>query len=112
MRQIEEGVLLRVFVNEGDKYHGQPLYEKIVKEARAHHLAGATVTRGILGYGADSRMHTTKVLRLSEDLPVIVEIFDKEQRVNQFVDMLDAFVTTGMMTLEKVKMFRYPPESC
>ena len=107
MRHKEEGVLLRVFLNENDRYHGKPLYEKIVEEARAHHLAGATVTRGILGYGADSRMHTTKVLRLSDDLPVIVEIFDEEERVNELVDVLDAIVTTGTMTLEKVRIFRY-----
>ncbi len=110
MRLTEEGLLLRIFLNEGDKYQGTPLYEHVVLEARANHIASAIVTRGIMGYGTDSQMHTAKVLRLSEDLPVVVEIFDKEEKIQEFIRTLNTVVAVGMMTLEKVKIFKY--EQC
>jgi PII-like signaling protein len=101
------GTLLRVFIGESDRWHGKPLYEAIVLAAREHKLAGATVLRGPMGYGASSRVHTSKIVRLSEDLPMIIEIVDTEAAIEAFVPVLDAMVTEGMITLEKVQVVRY-----
>ncbi|MDD5645437.1 MAG: DUF190 domain-containing protein [bacterium] len=107
MKLPEEGMLLRIFIGESDKHNGKPLYEQIVLEARKLGLAGATVLRGIMGYGADSRMHTAKVLRLSEDLPVIIEIVDTEGNLDKIIPFLDATVTEGLITMEKVRVIKY-----
>jgi PII-like signaling protein len=107
MKLPEEGMLLRIFVGETDRYEGKPLYEWIVLKARQMHLAGATVTRGILGFGADSRLHSAKVLRLSEDLPVVIEIVDTEENLNKLLPFLDNAVLEGLITLEKVRVIKY-----
>ncbi len=103
----EDGMLLRIFIGESDRYDGRPLYESIVLAARAQGLAGATVLRGVLGYGAHSRLHAAKVLRLSEDLPLVVEIVDSEERLQEFLPWLEEAVGEGLVTLEKVRVFRY-----
>ena len=102
-----EAKLLRIFIGESDKYEGRPLYEAIVEAARARHLAGATVLRGPLGYGASSRIHTAKILRLSEDLPMVIEIVDVEEKINAFLPELDAMIDEGLVTLEKVEVLFY-----
>jgi len=107
MRLPEEGMLLRIFIGESDNYKGKALYEQIVLKARGLNLAGATVTRGIMGFGADSRMHTAKLLRLSEDLPVVIEIVDTEENLNKLLPFLDEVVVEGLITLEKVKVIKY-----
>ena len=107
MKLESESFLLRIFVGESDKIEGKPLHEVIVKEARARGMAGATVLRGFLGFGAHSRIHTSKVLRLSEDLPIVVEIVDKEERINAFLPELDRMITEGLVTLEKVQVIAY-----
>ncbi|MCK9554839.1 DUF190 domain-containing protein [bacterium] len=107
MKLPEEGMLLRIFIGESDKHNGKPLYEQIILEARKLGLAGATALRGIMGYGADSKMHTAKVLRLSEDLPVIIEIVDTEENLNKIIPFLDKIVTEGLITMEKVKVIKY-----
>ena len=107
MKLPEEGMLLRIFIGESDNYNGKALYEQIVIKARQMNLAGATVTRGIMGFGADSRMHTTKLLRLSEDLPVVVELVDTEENLNKLLPFLDETVTEGLITLEKVRVIKY-----
>lgn len=106
----EDGMLLRVFIAESDRYRGQPLYEAIVLAAREQGLAGATVLRGVLGYGAHSRLHAAKVLRLSEDLPLVVEIVDREDKLRDFLPWLDAAVGEGLVTLEKIQVLRYRRE--
>jgi len=107
MKLPEEGTLLRIFIGESDKFKGKPLYEQIVNKARELHLAGATVIRGIMGFGADSRMHSAKILRLSEDLPIIIEIVDTEENLNKLQPFLDETVTEGMITMEKVRVIKY-----
>jgi len=107
MRIEGEGQLLRIFIGENDHWEGKPLYEAIVQQAREAGLAGATVSRGIEGFGAQSRIHTTKVLRLSEDLPVVIEIADKAEKIQAILPLLDKMVTEGMMTLEKVNIIAY-----
>jgi uncharacterized protein len=107
----EEGMLLRVFIGESDHYKGKALYEQIVLKARELNLAGATVLRGIMGFGADSRMHTAKVLRLSEDLPVVVEIVDSEEKLNTLLPFLDEVVQEGLITLEKARVIKYRHKS-
>lgn len=107
MRLPEEGMLLRIFIGESDNYKGKALYEQIVLKARELNLAGATVTRGIMGFGADSRMHSTKLLRLSEDLPVVVELVDTEDNLNKLLPFLDEMVTEGLITLEKARVVKY-----
>ena len=102
-----EGVLLRVFIGEADTYQGKPLYEQIVLRARALNLAGATVVRGVMGFGRASRIHTAKVLRLSEDLPVVVEIVDTEERINALLPFLDEAVEGGLVTLERAQVIAY-----
>ncbi|MFA5389049.1 MAG: DUF190 domain-containing protein [Candidatus Omnitrophota bacterium] len=107
MRLPEEGMLLRIFVGESDSYKGKALYEQIVLKARELNLAGATVIRGIMGFGADSRMHTAKLLRLSEDLPVVIEIVDTEENLNKLLPFLDEVVVEGLITLEKARVVKY-----
>jgi uncharacterized protein len=102
-----EGSLLRIYLGEQDKWQHHPLYEAIVLKAREMGLAGATVLRGPMGYGANSHMHTAKILRLSEDLPVLIEIVDKEDRINAFLPELDKMLGDGLVTLEKVHVIRY-----
>lgn len=102
-----DGTLLRVFVGESDKYKGVPIYEWIVEEARRDGLAGATVLRGLQGFGAHSRLHTAKILRLSSDLPVVIEIVDTEEKIETFMTKVDNAVTEGLATLEKVKIRLY-----
>jgi PII-like signaling protein len=103
----EEGHLLRIFVGESDRHGGLPLYEWIVRQARERGLAGATVLRGVEGFGAHSRLHTAKVLRLSEDLPIIVEIVDSKEKIEAFLPVIDASIPEGLATLEKVQIRLY-----
>ncbi len=107
MNLPSEAELLRVFVGESDKHHGRPLYEAIVEEARRRGMAGATVLRGTMGFGANSRIHTAKVLRLSEDLPMVVEIVDKPERVAEFLPNLETMIGEGLVTLERVRVIIY-----
>ncbi len=107
MKLPEEGMLLRIFIGESDHYQGKALHEQVVLKAREMNLAGATVLRGIMGFGADSRMHTAKLLRLSEDLPIIVELVDTEENLNKLMPFLDETVTEGLITLEKVRVIKY-----
>ncbi len=103
----EDAVLLRIFLGENDRWHHGPLYEAIVLKAREMHLAGATVLRGPMGFGRASRLHTTKILRLSEDLPLVIEIVDSEEKINGFLPALEEMMGSGLVTLEKVKVLRY-----
>jgi PII-like signaling protein len=107
MRLPEEAELLRIFIGESDRWQGKPLYEVIVVEARRRGMAGATVLRGIMGFGADSRMHTAKILRLSEDLPIIIEIVDKPERIAEFLPELDTMIEEGLITLERARVIAY-----
>jgi uncharacterized protein len=107
MRLPEEAELLRIFVGESDHYQGKPLYEAIVLEARKRGMAGATVLRGVMGFGANSRIHTAKVLRLSEDLPIVVEIVDNPERIAAFLPELDAMIQEGLITLERARVIAY-----
>ena len=102
-----DGKLLRIFVGENDKYEGQPLYEWIVRKARERGLAGATVLRGLEGFGAHSRLHTAKILRLSSDLPIVVEIVDTEEKIEAFLPAIDDAVEEGLATVEKVEIRFY-----
>ncbi len=113
MKIPQDGFLLRVFLGESDQWHGRPIYEAIVLKARELHLAGATVLRGPMGFGAKSRLHTAKVLRLSEDLPVVIEIVDSKEKIDELLPHIDEMVTEGLVTLEKVQVIKYradPPE--
>jgi uncharacterized protein len=107
MQVPRDAVLLRIFIGEDDRHQHLPLYEAIVLKAREHHLAGATVLRGPMGFGHSSRLHTAKVLRLSEDLPMVVEIVDSEDKINAFLTLLDGMMGSGLVTLEKVKVLQY-----
>jgi len=107
MKLPEDARLLRIFVGESDKFEGRPLYEEIVQRAREKGLAGATVLRGILSFGASSRIHTAKILRLSEDLPVVIEIADKSERIETFLPELDGMISEGLVTLEEIKVIAY-----
>ena len=107
MKLPEQGMLMRIFIGESDLHKGRPLYEQIVLTARELSLAGATVIRGIMGFGATSRIHTTKILRLSEDLPVIIEIVDTEENLNKLIPFLDETVKDGLITMEKVRVIKY-----
>jgi uncharacterized protein len=109
MKIPEEAVLLRIFIGENDSFEGRPLYEAIVLKAREQHLAGATVLRGPMGYGRSSRLHTAKILRLSEDLPLVIDIIDGEQQIRDFLPELEAMMGSGLVTLEKVRVLRYGP---
>lgn len=107
MKLPSEAFLLRIFIGESDRAGNRPLYEVIVEKARARGLAGATVTRGFLGFGANSRIHTSKVLRLSEDLPVVVEIVDIEEKIEALLAELDQLIGEGLVTLERVRVIAY-----
>jgi PII-like signaling protein len=107
MKLPDEGKLLRIFVGESDTLKGKSLYEAIVLKARELNLAGATVFRGIMGYGASSRIHSIKLLRLSEDLPVMIEIVDSEDNINKILPFLDETVKEGLITIEKVTIIKY-----
>ncbi len=109
MKLEGHGLLLRVFIGEADRWRGRPLYEALVAEARERGLAGATVTRGVLGFGAKSRLHSAKVLRLSEDLPLVVEIVDREDRIRAFLPVCDEMIGDGLVTLERVEVLKYSP---
>ena len=103
----QDAVLLRIFIGESDRYQHRPLYEAIVLKARELELAGATVLRGPMGFGKSSHLHTAKILRLSMDLPIVIEIVDSEEKVNAFLPMLDQMMGGGLVTLERVKVIRY-----
>ncbi len=107
MKIPQDGFLLRIFLGESDQWQGRPLYEAIVLKARELHLAGATVLRGPMGFGAKSRLHTAKVLRLSEDLPVVIEIVDRKEKIDELLPHIDEMVTEGLVTLEKVQVIKY-----
>src|SRR5580765_2830383 len=119
MQIPHEAVLLRIFIGEGDRWEHKPLYEAIVLKAREAHLAGATVLRGPMGFGKSSRLHTAKILRLSMDLPIVIEIVDSEEKIQTFLPVLDEMMKGGLVTLEKVKVLHYrasveaesPPQS-
>src|SRR5690349_1539188 len=107
MHVPRDAVLLRVFIGEDDRYKHRPLYEAIVLKAREAKLAGATVLRGPMGFGRSSRLHTTKILRLSEDLPVVVEIVDSQERIDAFLPMLEEMMGSGLVTIEKAQVIQY-----
>ncbi len=107
MKLPEEAELLRIFIGEEDRHRGKPLYEVIVRMAREQGLAGATVLRGMLGFGANSRIHTAKILRLSEDLPIVIEIVDQPERIEQFLPMLEPIIQEGLITLEPIRILAY-----
>ena len=107
MNAPQDALLLRIFIGESDRYESRPLYEAIVLKARALKLAGATVLRSPLGFGACSHLHTAKILRLSDDLPMVIEIVDTEDQINAFLPVLDAMIGGGLVTLEKVRVLHY-----
>ena len=107
MKLEGEGKLLRIFIGESDRWKGTPLYEAIVLAARERGLAGATVLRGPMGFGANSHIHTAKILRLSEDLPIVIEIVDLEDKINEFLPLLDEMVAEGLITVSAVHVVRY-----
>jgi len=102
-----EALLLRIFIGESDRWQHKPLYEAIVLAAREAHLAGATVLRGPMGFGKSSLVHTSKIIRLSQDLPLVIEIVDSEENINSFLPKLDPMIGGGLVTLEKVKVLHY-----
>jgi len=107
MQIPNEATLLRIFIGESDRWEHKPLYEAIVLKAREAHLAGATVLRGPMGFGKASRLHTAKILRLSMDLPIVIEIVDSEEKINAFLPSLEPMIGGGLVTLEKVKVIHY-----
>ena len=107
MRRPEDATLLRIFIGEDDRHGSEPLHQAIVLKARDMHLAGATVLRGAVGFGRSSRLHTASILRLSEDLPVVIEIVDSTDKIDGFLPVLDGMMVGGLVTLEKVKVVRY-----
>lgn len=111
MQLPHQAVLLRIFLGENDRHQHRPLYEAIVLKAREMHLAGATVLRGPMSYGHSSRLHTAKILRLSEDLPVVIEIVESEEKINEFLPVLDGMMGSGLVTLEKVQVLQYGKNS-
>jgi len=102
-----DGKLLRIFIGEADKWQGKPLYEEIILLAKKNGMAGATAIKGFMGFGCKSHMHTTKILRLSQDLPIIIEIVDSEEKINEFIPYLDEMVKEGLITLEKANVIMY-----
>ena len=110
MQVEEKAALLRIFIGENDRFGQHPLYEAIVLKAREQGLAGATVLRGPMGFGHSSRLHTAKILRLSEDLPVVVEIIDSEQNITAFLPLLEEMVKGGLVSIEEVRVLRYGPD--
>ena len=111
MQLPHDAMLLRVFIGESDRWEHKPLYEAIVLKAREMHLAGATVLRGPMGFGKSSRLHTAKILRLSLDLPLVIEIVDTEEKLRQFLPVLDGMLKGGLVTLEKVQVIDYRGEA-
>jgi len=111
MQIPQDAFLLRIFIGENDRADHQPLYEAIVLKAREMHLAGATVLRGPMGFGKSSRLHTAKILRLSLDLPLVIEIVDSEEKINSFLPELDKMISGGLVTLEPVKVIEYRGEA-
>ncbi len=107
MQIPQDALLLRIFLGESDRHAGRPLYEAIVLQAREQHLAGATVLRGPMGFGKSSRLHTTKILQLSFDLPLVIEIVDSEAKIRAFLPVLDGLMQGGLVTLEKVQVLHY-----
>jgi uncharacterized protein len=107
MHEPRERILLRIFIGEADKFEGKPLYEAIVLKAREMKMAGATVLRGPMGYGKASTLHTSKILRLSTDLPLVIEMVDKEEMIDGFLPVLDAMIGSGLVTIEKVRVLHY-----
>jgi hypothetical protein len=107
MKIPAEGKLLRIFIDETDTWNGKPLYEELILLARKQGLAGATAIKGFMGFGCQSRLHTTKLLELSEDLPVIIEIVDSEEKINDFIPSIDTMVAEGLITLERVNVIMY-----
>ena len=113
MKIPAEGTLLRVFIGESDRHNGLPLYEVIVNEARRRGLAGATAWKGFMGFGAHSRMHTAKILELSQDLPIVIEIVDAKDKIEEFLPVLDGLVGEGLVTVEpaRIILYRAPEKS-
>ncbi|MEZ5834032.1 MAG: DUF190 domain-containing protein [Dongiaceae bacterium] len=111
MKVPKDAMLLRIFLGESDKAGHRPLYEAIVLKAREAHLAGATVLRGPMGFGHSSRLHTAKILRLSEDLPMVIEIVDGEDKIRAFLDTIEPIMGAGLVTLERVQVLRYGTEA-
>lgn len=111
MQLPRDAMLLRIFTGEQDKCGHRPFYEAVVMKAREMHLAGATVLRGPLGYGHSSRIHTAKVLRLSEDLPLVIEIVDTQEKIDAFLPELEGMISGGLVTLEKVQVLQYGPSA-
>lgn len=111
MKISEDGQLLRIFIGESDRWHGKPLYEAIILKAREMGIAGATMMRGLMGFGAASRIHTAKILRLSEDLPIVVEIVDSADKIDALVPVIEEMVEEGLITLEKVRVLQYRHKS-
>lgn len=109
MKIPQDGCLLRIFIGESDQWHGKPSYEAIVLKARQAGLAGATVFRGAMGFGAHSRLHTYKILRLSEDLPIVIEIVDSQEKIDAFIASIDQIVGEGLITMEPVRVIKYRP---
>ena len=107
MQIPRNAVLLRIFIGENDRFQHQPLHEAIVLKARELHLGGATVLRGPMGFGHSSRLHTAKILRLSEDLPIVIEIVDSEEKIDGFLPVLDTMMGSGLVTMEKVQVLQY-----
>jgi len=107
MKLPAEGKLLRIFIGEADKWQGKPLYEEIIFLAKQKGMAGATAIKGFMGFGCKSHMHTAKIMRLSEDLPIIIEIVDSEEKITAFIPSLDAMVKEGLITLEKANVIMY-----
>ncbi len=107
MKIPTKGKLLRIIVGEADRWHGRPLYEAVVEEARKRGLAGATVWKGTMGFGAHSRLHTAKILRLSQDLPVVIEIVDAPEKIEAFLPDLDTMVQGGLVTVERAQVILY-----
>jgi PII-like signaling protein len=111
MQIPEEAVQLRIFIGENDRWQHKPLYEAIVLKARELHLGGATVLRGPMGFGRTSRLHTAKILNLSTDLPLVIEIVDSEAKISEFLPVIDEMITGGLVTMEKVKVLHYRGEA-
>jgi uncharacterized protein len=107
MKISQEGQLLRIFIGESDRWEGKPLYEAIILKAREMGLAGATMLRGLMGFGAASRIHTAKILRLSQDMPIVIEIVDSADKIDSLLPIVDEMVQEGMVTVEKVRVIQY-----
>lgn len=107
MKLPEQAVMLRVFIGESDSLKGKPLYEQIVLKARELNLAGATVLRGVMGFGANSRLHSAKLLTLSEDLPIVIEIVDTEEKIQELMPFIDENVKEGLVTMETMRIIKY-----